>query len=103
MGQRPKRPDAVKLGLSDDVWNLVEECWRKEPALRPSTSFVLQCLVDAEDKFSRRYLVDLDPTSKDTVEELRRVLIYEYPTLFQLQGADARSFIEFLDQVSPRS
>ena len=31
----PERPDP-HCGLNDDLWNLCNDCWRKNPALRPS-------------------------------------------------------------------
>ena len=41
-GGRPLRPaDALELGLTDRVWNLLEDCWRMEHALRPSVKDVL--------------------------------------------------------------
>ena len=41
-GERPQRPaNALELGLSDDVWKLLEECWQTQRALRPSVKDVL--------------------------------------------------------------
>jgi hypothetical protein len=41
-GERPSKPvNARELGLSDKVWELLEECWRTERALRPSVKNVL--------------------------------------------------------------
>lgn len=38
---RPERPDdADSLGLSDELWELAEQCWVKEPLNRPSASIV---------------------------------------------------------------
>ncbi|KAF9781293.1 kinase-like domain-containing protein [Thelephora terrestris] len=35
-GARPSKPmNALDLGLSDVVWKLLEDCWQKEPHLRP--------------------------------------------------------------------
>ncbi|OCH92026.1 kinase-like protein, partial [Obba rivulosa] len=45
---RPRRPvQATPLGLSDDVWSLVEACWLVERRSRPSTAAVVGRLQDA--------------------------------------------------------
>jgi Protein tyrosine and serine/threonine kinase len=47
-GRRPERPEeSRKLGLSDNVWNMVEACWSKDPSLRPTVSEVVTCLNNA--------------------------------------------------------
>ena len=36
-GEKPtKAANALELGLSDEVWNLLEGCWQVDRALRPS-------------------------------------------------------------------
>jgi len=40
-GQRPPRPEARELGLSDSMWGIVERCWKQDPAERPKISEVL--------------------------------------------------------------
>ena len=41
-GERPSKPaNAPELGLSDEVWRLLEDCWRTERTLRPSIKDVL--------------------------------------------------------------
>ena len=47
-GVRPTKPtNALKLGLSDNVWELLEGCWRPERQLRPSVRDVLGCIKSA--------------------------------------------------------
>ena len=42
MGGRPSKPaNAPKLGLSDDIWELLEGCWETERTSRPSVEGVL--------------------------------------------------------------
>jgi hypothetical protein len=101
MGQRPKRPEASELGLSDDVWSLVEECWQKEADLRPQTDSVLLRLTTAQEIFSRRYLASLDHLSAEMIKELGHVFEFEYNTLFHLDLEDAQLFLDVLDKVSP--
>ena len=41
-GVRPSKPaNAPKLGLSDKVWKLLEECWQAERSIRPPVKNVL--------------------------------------------------------------
>ena len=40
---RPEEP-ATSLGLSDQIWNILEECWGFEPRERPDISVVLRRL-----------------------------------------------------------
>ena len=44
-GERPERPqgEAGKL-FTDDIWGMVERCWKSEPRARPSARGVLRCL-----------------------------------------------------------
>ncbi len=35
---------AVERGLSDQMWQLLQHCWRCDPAERPSTDELLQLL-----------------------------------------------------------
>jgi len=41
-GERPTKPaNALELGLSDEVWKLLEDCWQTQRELRPSVKDVL--------------------------------------------------------------
>ena len=45
VGARPQRPeDAFRFGLTDDVWQLIQRCWRLKVKRRPTISSVLQTL-----------------------------------------------------------
>ncbi|EMD36226.1 hypothetical protein CERSUDRAFT_65942 [Gelatoporia subvermispora B] len=47
-GMRPPRPaEALTVGLTDDVWELMQRCWQPDPRVRPRISDVLTCLADA--------------------------------------------------------
>ena len=36
-GEKPTKPtNALELGLSDEVWSLLEGCWQADRTLRPS-------------------------------------------------------------------
>ena len=41
-GVRPSKPkNALELGLSDEVWKLLEDCWQTDRQLRPPVNDVL--------------------------------------------------------------
>jgi len=47
-GGKPVKPaNALELGLSDSVWNLLEDCWQTERALRPPVTDVLSRVKEA--------------------------------------------------------
>lgn len=44
-GQRPRRPTEITdstLAMSDDLWNLVENCWRQADSSRPDIDHVVE-------------------------------------------------------------
>ena len=44
-GKKPSKPtNALELGLSDKVWELLEDCWQTQRTLRPSIKGVLDCV-----------------------------------------------------------
>ena len=44
-GQRPSRPQGeAGERFTDDIWDMVERCWKTEPRDRPSAKDVLRCL-----------------------------------------------------------
>jgi len=41
-GGKPSKPaNALELGLSDQVWKLLDDCWQSDRRLRPSVKDVL--------------------------------------------------------------
>ena len=63
-GERPKRPQGVERRLfTDDIWKILECCWKPEPGDCPSIDGMLQCLVEAS-----RFWTPLSPalTGEDT-------------------------------------
>ena len=43
LGKRPKKPDgAVRLGLTNPIWETVEACWRTRPSDRLTATQVLE-------------------------------------------------------------
>lgn len=47
-GERPSRPTNLDiLGLSEDVWVLIEKCWNQVPNVRPHATDILTLLETA--------------------------------------------------------
>lgn len=44
-GERPGRPDG--RWFTNEIWTILEHCWKAEPGDRPSVNCVLQCLEEA--------------------------------------------------------
>ena len=44
-GKRPPRPISSEgLGITNDIWNLLELCWAKDASSRPVINHVVGCL-----------------------------------------------------------
>ena len=44
-GKRPPRPNSSEsLGITDEVWDLLEMCWTKDASSRPEVNHVVGCL-----------------------------------------------------------
>ena len=44
-GKRPPRPNnSENLGITNEIWDLLELCWRKDASLRPTANHVVRCL-----------------------------------------------------------
>lgn len=68
-GERPERPkgDAGKL-FTDDIWDLVERCWKRNPGDRATAKDVLECLggsPSSSHPTSQDVDVDSEPHSDD--------------------------------------
>ena len=47
-GERPSRPsNSESLGITNEIWNLLEICWAKDAASRPTANHVVRCLKGA--------------------------------------------------------
>lgn len=44
-GKRPPRPNnSESLGITDEIWDLLELCWAKDDSLRPTVNHVVRYL-----------------------------------------------------------
>jgi hypothetical protein len=104
-GGRPARPiHAVGLGLTDDVWQLIEECWQQDRGKRPSTSLILDHLQSLQRTSLLERLEDFDPVSKSSKELIRSILSskMDMNALLTFGDQDAQAFVDGLDQVSSK-
>ena len=66
-GERPKRPEGEeRVWFADDIWSILEGCWKPSPGDRPTISVVLQCLEEVSRSWippSPRTLASLPTTS----------------------------------------
>jgi hypothetical protein len=47
-GERPSRPsNSESLGITNEIWSLLETCWAKDAASRPNVNHVVRCLKGA--------------------------------------------------------
>ena len=88
--ERPPRPrDSEKLGFSDDVWEILQRCWEKEPSARPPVDTVSASLKQA----AETWVVDVTAfmlASKAGVEQV-----------MNMKEDQAKEFADKLDQVRP--
>ena len=48
-GKRPPRPNSSEtLGITDEIWDLLELCWTEDVSSRPEVNHVVGCLERAE-------------------------------------------------------
>jgi hypothetical protein len=46
---RPERPaNSQEIGLSDEIWNIMQTCWDPEPSKRPKIEDVVKFLANAQ-------------------------------------------------------
>ena len=60
-GEHPERLQGVEGELfTDDIWRVLERCWKSDPGDRPSIGCILQCLKEAS-----RFWTPISPLSVD--------------------------------------
>jgi hypothetical protein len=102
--ERPQREEELlKVGLSDEVWTLVQLCWHHERDMRPKISFVLNRLRAATPSISiLEGLEGFDSASEASIDVLRSAL---ESSVDKVSSADLThenhvTLIDILDRVS---
>ena len=66
-GDRPERPQGSGgMYFTDDLWRIVERCWKHEPGSRPSIEGVLQCLGEASRVWTPPPWMEVSPPTVDS-------------------------------------
>ena len=99
-GERPPRPPkGGKLGLSDELWEIIRSSLTHEEE-RPSVSTFVDHLEKATPDIAMlKGLANFDANSEDDVQELRHIFEYGDNTLLGMRGNETLVVIEVLDQV----
>ena len=67
-GERPKRPRGAKgVWFNDDIWTVLERCWKPTPSDRPKVTDVLLCLQEVSRSPPRA--MDLGSSVEDGTDE----------------------------------
>ncbi|KAK1230558.1 hypothetical protein PQX77_006358 [Marasmius sp. AFHP31] len=91
-GARPERPtDIPNLQMSDELWTVMEECWKTEPPERPSAGDLRARLIEIESIELR----DVPSITQNGSEISREV--WEKVYRRHLSGADIDTFIATLE------
>jgi len=101
-GERPSRPPkGKKLGLSDDLWGVVQSSWAQKVEARAPVSAFLDILEEATpDIAALKELTEFDGNSEEHVQELRRMFGYGDNTLLGMREEEALVVIEVFDRVN---
>ena len=69
-GKRPKRPQGAKgVWFNDDIWNVLERCWRPAPGDRLKAADVLLFLEEVSRSWSPLQTTDLGSSAEDSTDE----------------------------------
>ena len=100
-GQRPLRPPkGTELGLSDELWGIVQSSLAHEVEKRPSVSIFIDFLEKVTpDIAALKELTGFNANSQGDIQKLRRVFEYGDNTLLGMRGNETLVVIEVLDQV----
>jgi hypothetical protein len=103
--RRPARPEqSADLGLTDDVWDVIQQCWRKDPTSRPKMTAIAQRLENPFSTFNH-ILYDLchhNTNSNEFAADLKSMLCSEYfkKISSSLPEPELTELVELLDKVT---
>ena len=100
-GEKPSRPPkAKKLGLSDELWEIVQSSLAYEVEERPPVSTFVDFLGKAiPDIAVLEGLTEFDANSEDDIQELRHMFGYGDNTLLGMREKEILLLIEVFDRV----
>ena len=101
-GERPPRPPKGKrLGLSDDLWEVVQSSSAHDVEERPPVSTFLDILEEiTPDITALKELAEFDANSEEHIQELHRMFGYDDNTLLGMREEETLAVIEVFDRVN---
>ena len=101
-GERPSRPPrGEELGLSDELWKLVQSSLAQAPEERPSISTFVDFLEEATPNITvLEELTEFDANSEGDIQELYRMFEYRDNTLLGMREEETLVLIEVFDRAS---
>lgn len=100
-GERPPRPPkTTRLGLSDELWAMIQSSWASKAEDRPSASAFVELLERANpDMTLLEELENFDANSDDHLAKLEYVFGYGENTLLGMREDETLVLIEVFDRV----
>ena len=100
-GERPPRPPkTTKLGLSDELWAVIQSSWAHEAGDRPPLSTLVDLLErDNPEVALLEELKEFDANSEDDVTKLRYMFDYADNALLGMREEESLVLIEVFDRV----
>ena len=101
-GVRPSRPQrGKKLGLSDELWELIQSSLVHEAERRPPVSTFVDYLEKATPDIAvLKELIEFDANSKEHVQKLHHMFEYEDNLLLGMREEETLVVIEVFDRAS---
>jgi hypothetical protein len=101
-GERPKRPQkSAGLGLSDELWAVVDSSLAREAGNRPPITAFVDLLERANPDISvLEKLTNFDASSDEDITKLRHIFGYRDNTLLGMREDETLVLIEVFDRVS---
>ena len=100
-GERPQRPqESTTLGLSDELWAVIQSSWSHEVVDRPSLSTIVDLLERANPAIAMlEELTRFEENSDEHINKLRTIFGYRDNTLLGMRENETRVLIEVFDKV----
>jgi len=101
-GERPSPPSGGKeLGLSDELWELVQSLLAHEVGERPSAPAFVDFLEKATpDIAALEELIEFDANSEEHIQKIHQMFRYGDNTLFGMREEGSLVVIEVFDRVN---
>ena len=72
--ERPERPDDAEVGLTDEIWSLIERSWASNAKLRPSASNIADLIKDSQNPTSDPF--SFSPNPRNSQQQKRKSVLH---------------------------